>query len=74
MPGFLMIGTVLEHLFPLIQEPRIANVELFGLFQFFFPLGGCHSQRAARANRFCGSMSGETANEHTGSKQRHSYT
>ena len=66
MTAFLTAGTVVEHLFPLIQEPRIADVALLGLLQFLFLPGGCYGQEAARASRFCGAMFGETVNKGTG--------
>lgn len=71
MSGFPTPGIALKHLFPLLQEPRIADVALFGLVQFLFTLGGCHGQGAARAGRFRGSMTGGTANKGAGRKRRH---
>lgn len=68
MPGFLTVGTVLEHLFPLFQEPRITDVVLFCMLQLFFPLGSGYGQAAARAGGFRGPMSGETANKGPGSR------
>lgn len=66
MSGLLTAGTVIEHLFPLFHQPGIADMALFGLIQFFFLPAGSYGQEAARASRFCGSMSGETANKGTG--------
>lgn len=71
MPSFPTTGSVFKHLIPLLQEPRVANVALFGLVQFFFAPGGCYGQRAARAGGFRGSMPDGTAIKVTGSKRRH---
>lgn len=47
MPVFLAGGIVLEDLFPLLQEPWVTDVALFGLFQFRFSLSGGDGEQAA---------------------------
>lgn len=63
---------MLEHLFPLFQEPRLADVALFRLVQFFFVPGRSYGEKAARADRLRTSMPGGTANKGAGNKRRHS--
>lgn len=63
---------MLEHLLPLLQEPRFTDVALLGLVQFFFVPGGTYGEKASRAGRFYGSMPNRTANKGAGNKGRHS--